>query len=101
MDVTKPDIRCYQAEKNGPPDFSTIKAGNVIGFVSDPAIFHDGPVNWYMAKVPEGSSIDTWDGAGKVWFKAAYSGHKVTDRGISWPFYSTWNDFISYFSKKC
>jgi len=24
-----------------------------------------------MAKVPEGSAIDTWDGAGKVWFKVS------------------------------
>jgi hypothetical protein len=37
--------------------------------------WHQGPYQVYMAKVPEGASVQNWDGAGQVWFKVYMGGN--------------------------
>ncbi|OTA82512.1 glycoside hydrolase family 61 protein, partial [Hypoxylon sp. CO27-5] len=66
-DVNSPDMRCYQARAGTAT--ATVAAGDVLGFVANAAVTHFGPVQFYMAKVPEGADINTWDPAGNVWFK--------------------------------
>ncbi|KAI1418443.1 glycoside hydrolase family 61 protein [Hypoxylon sp. FL1857] len=66
-DVNSPDMRCYQARPGTAT--ATIAAGEVLGFVANAAVTHFGPVQFYMAKVPESADINTWDPAGNVWFK--------------------------------
>ncbi|KAI1394260.1 glycoside hydrolase family 61 protein [Hypoxylon trugodes] len=65
--VSSPDMRCYQMR--GASNTATVAAGDVLGFVAASAVTHFGPVQFYMAKVPEGADISTWDPAGNVWFK--------------------------------
>lgn len=69
----------------------TVAAGSSVGFKASPNIFHPGPLQFYMAKVPEGQSLDSWDGAGTVWFKI-YA-EKATSSGgqLSWASLSSFN----------
>ncbi len=46
-------------------------AGSTIHYVSTQQINHPGPTQYYLAKVPVGSSAKTFDGSGTVWFKIA------------------------------
>ena len=46
-------------------------AGDTFGFIAAAEISHFGPVQFYMAKVPESADINTWEAAGNVWFKVA------------------------------
>lgn len=85
-DVTSTDMRCDQLPDHSNEGFATIQAGSDVGFVSHPyAIFHDGPVQFYMARVPQRSQLTTWEPEGPVWFKIGYMGHQVDSRGIVWP----------------
>jgi hypothetical protein len=83
-------MRCNQNDKTGPDGFATIKAGNTIGFVASTPIFHDGPMFLYMARVPNTSTISTWDAAGDVWFKVAYLGVTFGSSGPIWPSLRRW-----------
>ncbi|KAI0880282.1 glycoside hydrolase family 61 protein [Annulohypoxylon maeteangense] len=65
--VSSPDMRCYQARAG--TNTATVAAGSELGFVANAAVSHFGPVQFYMAKVPEGADINTWEPAGNVWFK--------------------------------
>ncbi|KAI1129397.1 lytic polysaccharide monooxygenase [Nemania abortiva] len=66
--VTSPDMRCYQMK--GASSHATVAAGEELGFVAASAVTHFGPVQFYMARVPDNADISTWDPAGNVWFKA-------------------------------
>jgi len=68
-DVTSDQIRCYQAVVKGSPSSSTVAAGGSVTFTASPNIFHPGPIQFYMARVPSTASLSTWDGSGDVWFK--------------------------------
>ena len=72
-DVSSVDIRCNQFP-GAKAQTASVNAGGTLGFQTNQAIYHAGPVQFYMAKVPEGSTIDSWDGAGEVWFKTMTSG---------------------------
>jgi hypothetical protein len=96
-DVNSPDIRCFQ-NKPG-TSTATVAAGDKLGFVAMSAVTHFGPVSFYMARVPEGRDINTWDGAGNVWFKLAEisavpsPGGSLTSGEATWPAYSTIHPF--------
>ncbi|KAF4635774.1 hypothetical protein G7Y89_g2326 [Cudoniella acicularis] len=85
-DVSSVDLRCFQMK--GSAGSATVAAGSSIGFVADQGVTHPGPVQFYMAKVPAGKDLATWDGAGNVWFKVAYLGHTMTAKGVDWPTYT-------------
>ncbi|KAK4152983.1 glycoside hydrolase [Chaetomidium leptoderma] len=91
-DVNSQDIRCFQ-NKPGTAT-ATAAAGDKLGFVAMSSITHFGPVSFYMARVPEGRDINTWDGAGNVWFKAAEitavpsGGGGLTSGEATWPAYN-------------
>ncbi|KUJ15040.1 uncharacterized protein LY89DRAFT_720446 [Mollisia scopiformis] len=85
-DVSSVDLRCFQYK--GAASTVTVAAGDSLGFVADQGVDHPGPVQFYMAKVPDGTTTDAWDGPGKVWFKIGYLGHNVTAKGIEWPTYT-------------
>ncbi|KAH8917758.1 lytic polysaccharide monooxygenase [Atractiella rhizophila] len=70
-DVTDPNLRCYTGA-GGTASSSTpyaINAGSNVTFWTDDNLYHAGVANVYLAKVPSGSSVTTWDGSGAVWFK--------------------------------
>ncbi|KAK7451597.1 fungal cellulose binding domain-containing protein [Colletotrichum acutatum] len=109
-DVTSSQMTCYQlAPGNEGATVLDITAGSTIGssnlFISNKpsarflriltpdepgynakaSISHPGPINFYMAKAPSGTSITNWDGSGKNWFKIYSDGPTVTSSGLTWP----------------
>ncbi|KAF2743332.1 lytic polysaccharide monooxygenase [Sporormia fimetaria CBS 119925] len=68
-DVNSPDMRCFQMRPG--TGTATIAAGEKLGFVAESEITHFGPVQFYMARVPDGADINTWEPAGNVWAKVA------------------------------
>ncbi|KAL1870002.1 hypothetical protein VTK73DRAFT_2845 [Phialemonium thermophilum] len=83
-DPTSSDIRCYSSQKA--QAVATVPAGSVIHYVSTQQVNHPGPTQYYLAKVPEGASAATWDGAGAVWFKFHTTMPSVNaQKQMSWP----------------
>lgn len=64
---TDPDIRCYQSQNA--PGVTTVPSGSTVHYISTQQVNHPGPTQYYLAKVPEGQSVTTWDGSGAVWAK--------------------------------
>jgi hypothetical protein len=87
-DVNSIDLRCFQLKSGGSGNTATVAAGGTLGFVADQGVDHPGPVQFYMAKAPAGTSVDAWDGSGSVWFKVAFLGDTITAKGVEWPTYS-------------
>jgi hypothetical protein len=67
-DVSSEQVRCYTSGTKSAATMS-VAAGGTVGFKASPNIFHPGPLQFYMAKVPAGQTAATWDGSGNVWFK--------------------------------
>ncbi|KAK4228615.1 putative glycoside hydrolase [Podospora fimiseda] len=91
-DVNSLDIRCFSGATPGKAT-ATITAGDTLGFVASSGIMHFGPAQLYMARVPDNKDINTWDGAGAVWFKAGSisavdnGGKALTGTASTWPAY--------------
>lgn len=86
--VTSPDMRCFQNRPG--TGTATVAAGDTLGFAAAASISHFGPVQFYMAKVPNSADINTWEAAGNVWFKAASIsavGSPLTSGESTWPAY--------------
>jgi hypothetical protein len=86
--VTSADMRCFQNRAG--TNTATIAAGEQLGFVAESSITHFGPVQFYMAKVPDSANINTWDPSGNVWFKAASISAQGSPLGSgpeTWPAY--------------
>ncbi|KAF2834759.1 lytic polysaccharide monooxygenase [Patellaria atrata CBS 101060] len=84
-DVNSQAIRCYQGAGGKSASTQTVAAGSSVGFKANPNIFHPGPLQFYMAKVPSGQSISSWDGSGNVWFKIASQGPTISGGQMNWP----------------
>lgn len=86
-DITLPTLRCYQATMNATGvGVSTVPAGATVGFTSNPATYHPGPLSFYMARVPDGQTFDTFDGGDEaVWFKISEDAAIITSSSITWP----------------
>ena len=78
-------MRCYEKAGAAIPSTLEVPAGSEIGFTSSASIGHPGPSLFYLARVPEGETAETWDGAGDVWFKIDEHG----DLGGDWPEFET------------
>ncbi|KAK4239231.1 glycoside hydrolase [Achaetomium macrosporum] len=86
---TSPDIRCYTSQTA--PNVATVPAGSTIHYISTQQINHPGPTQYYLAKVPAGSSAKTWDGSGAVWFKIATTMPSVdSNKQMTWPGQNTY-----------
>ncbi|KAI1428895.1 glycosyl hydrolase family 61-domain-containing protein [Xylaria sp. FL1777] len=85
QDVTDTQIRCYELEpgSNG-AGTKNVNAGDTVGFRVDPSIQHPGPLQFYMAKAPSGSTAETFNGDGAVWFKIYEEHPTVTSTGLVW-----------------
>lgn len=71
---------------------ATVAAGETLGFIAEASVSHFGPVQFYMAKVPDGVDINTWEASGNIWFKAASIsavGSPLTSTASTWPAYRT------------
>jgi hypothetical protein len=65
---------------------ATVAAGSTVGFFAEGTVGHPGPLQFYMAQVPNGQAISSWDGSGKVWFKIS-ADHPAVDAktGLKFP----------------
>lgn len=82
-DVSSEQVRCYTSGAKSASTMS-VAAGGTVGFKASPNIFHPGPLQFYMAKVPSGQTAATWDGAGNVWFKIYAEKASVSGGQLSW-----------------
>lgn len=82
-DVSSVDMRCYQMK--GATQIYNVTAGQSLVYNVRTDISHPGPMSFYIAKVPEGQSVLTWDGAGKVWSKIYGDHPMISSSGMSWP----------------
>jgi hypothetical protein len=81
---TVADIRCYQSKNAA--EVMEVPAGATVHYISTQQINHPGPTQYYLAKVPAGSSATTWDGSGVVWFKF-HTTTPIIDKNqqMTWP----------------
>ncbi|KAF1956604.1 glycoside hydrolase family 61 protein [Byssothecium circinans] len=81
---TAADIRCYQS--GNAANVATVPAGSTIHYISTQQVNHPGPTQYYLAKVPSGASVTSWDGSGAVWFKIGTTMPSVnSQKQMSWP----------------
>jgi hypothetical protein len=82
-------MRCYQMRAG--TNTATVAAGDTLGFVAVSSITHFGPLQFYMAKVPESANVNSWEAAGNVWFKAgkidAVQTQPMGSDAKTWPAY--------------
>lgn len=83
-DVTSDLIRCYTTPGTKAPSIKSVAAGSSVGFSAAPNIFHQGPLQFYLAKVPSGQTAATWEGTGNVWFKIYAEQAIISGGQASW-----------------
>lgn len=85
---TSPDIRCYQSKNAA--GVATVPAGGIVHYISTQQINHPGPTQYYLARVPERTTAETWDGSGSVWFKFHTEMPTMNEnKQLTWPGQST------------
>jgi hypothetical protein len=84
QDVTSEQIRCYTTGTRSASVTTSVAAGGSVSFKASPNIFHPGPLQFYMAKVPAGKTAANWDGAGQVWFKIYAEKATASNGGLAW-----------------
>jgi hypothetical protein len=66
-DLSSDDLRCnVGGESGGSTQTVSVQAGSTHTFTADTAVYHQGPVSFYMSKAS--SSAASYDGSGS-WFK--------------------------------
>ncbi|KAH8669720.1 glycosyl hydrolase family 61-domain-containing protein [Tricladium varicosporioides] len=95
-DLTSTDLRCNVGGlTGGSTQTITVKAGDSFTITSDIAVYHNGPVSIYMAKVPAGQTAASFDGSGSVWFKTLDLGPTFDSSGNAvWPLAQTYTSTI-------
>lgn len=84
-DVSSAAIRCYELSPGtGAASTTSVAAGGSVSFKITPNIFHQGPLQFYMAKVPSGKTAANWDGSGNVWFKIYAEKANVANGQLTW-----------------
>lgn len=86
-DVSGADIRCFQMKAGS--GVATVAAGATLGFVADQTVTHPGPVQLYMARVPDDRDINNYEAVGDVWFKVGSIGATTGGKALTWSTYRT------------
>lgn len=68
-DVNSAQIRCFQSSPSAASASLNVTAGSTVTYSAAPNVYHPGPMAFYLARVPDGQSISSWNGDGAVWFK--------------------------------
>jgi Auxiliary Activity family 9 (formerly GH61) len=76
-------IRCFQKASAPAQATLNVTAGSSVSYGSAPVVYHPGPMSFYLAKVPDGATLDTWKGEGSVWFKI-YEEQPVFGQQLTW-----------------
>ncbi|TAQ87254.1 hypothetical protein B7494_g4408 [Chlorociboria aeruginascens] len=91
-DLTSTDLRCNVGCLTGnTTETIQVSAGDAFSFTTDVAVYHDGPLSIYMAKVPAGETASTYDGSGQTWFKILDIGPSFDASGTA-----TWDLLQTY-----
>ncbi|KAI5799332.1 glycoside hydrolase family 61 protein-like protein [Peziza echinospora] len=84
VDVGSIDNRCNAGGASGSGVATVnVAAGSSVTFTLDTAVYHQGPIIWYLGKAP--SKAADWDGSGTNWFKIAQVGPTFSGGTSSWP----------------
>ncbi|KAF3004261.1 hypothetical protein E8E13_008141 [Curvularia kusanoi] len=84
-DVSSQALRCYELSPgSGASSTTSVAAGSSVTFKVAPNLFHPGPLQFYMAKVPSGKTAANWDGSGNVWFKIYAEPATFANGQLSW-----------------
>lgn len=67
--VNSQQIRCFQSSHSPAQSTLSVAAGTTITYGAAPSVYHPGPMQFYLARVPDGQDINSWTGEGAVWFK--------------------------------
>ncbi|EPS42243.1 hypothetical protein H072_3775 [Dactylellina haptotyla CBS 200.50] len=91
-DLTSTDLRCnVGALTGGSTSTYTVAAGTKVTLGLDTAVYHQGPVIFYMGKVPSGATAQSWDGSGVNWFKFDQRGPTFSGGTSTWPMSQTYD----------
>ena len=83
-DVNSQQIRCFQSSFSAAPATLSVAAGSSVTYSANPNIYHPGPMQFYLARVPDGQNINSWQGDGAVWFKV-YHEQPTFGAQLTWP----------------
>jgi hypothetical protein len=77
-------MTCFQRSHQPAQGTASVTAGSTVTYHAGQAVYHPGPMSFYMARVPSGQSIESFDGSGAVWFKIS---HEQPNFGgqLTWP----------------
>ena len=82
IDLTSNDLRCNAGgETSGTTATYTVAAGSTVTFKTDVAVYHQGPVSFYMSKAP--TTAAAYDGSGD-WFKIKDIGPSFSSGTADW-----------------
>lgn len=83
-DVSSAQIRCFQSTTAAASASLNVTAGSSVTYYASPSIYHPGPMQFYLARVPDGQTVNSWNGDGAVWFKVY---HEQPNFGaqLTWP----------------
>jgi hypothetical protein len=66
-DLASTDLRCNAGASGSGTATVTVAAGAQVKFALDIAVYHQGPIMWYLGKALGAAS--SWDGSGANWVK--------------------------------
>ncbi|GAB1313668.1 hypothetical protein MFIFM68171_03878 [Madurella fahalii] len=82
--VNSEQIRCFQSSHAAAPAVLNVTAGSSVTYTATPNIYHPGPMQFYLARVPDGQDINSWRGDGAVWFKVYHEQPNFGSQ-LTWP----------------
>ncbi|KAK4156345.1 glycoside hydrolase [Chaetomidium leptoderma] len=82
--VNSGQIRCFQSNSAGASASLNTTAGSSVTYYSNQGVFHPGPMQFYLARVPDGQSVNSWNGDGAVWFKVYHEQPNFGSQ-LTWP----------------
>ncbi|KAL2262155.1 hypothetical protein VTK26DRAFT_2317 [Humicola hyalothermophila] len=83
-DVNSQQIRCFQSSHSPAQATLNVTAGSTVTYYANPNIYHPGPMQFYLARVPDGQDINSWTGEGAVWFKVYHEQPNFGSQ-LTWP----------------
>ncbi|PNH43714.1 hypothetical protein VD0004_g3788 [Verticillium dahliae] len=91
-DLASPDLRCNVGGASGAQtSVIDVKPGETFSFTLDTAVYHQGPISFFLSKAP--SSVRAYDGSGK-WLKFKDIGPTFSNGQATWPLRQTYEGQI-------
>jgi hypothetical protein len=88
IDLSDPNLRCnVGGRSSGGTQTATIAAGSSLTWVADQSVYHQGPVSFFMTKVPSAASAD----GSTPWFKIKDLGPTFSGGQAKWPMAKTYS----------